>query len=316
MSLTEKNPFEKTEEEEEMGLSGGLQKILPASATFRKVDLRSFQKGIHRSTTMKELQPLRIGVDICVWMVAADKAFGSQLGDERHLTNRGRAELIHNQADGVEITETERREQLEKDLNYVNNCTEYVIKRLKALQKETNVEILVVFDGATPPIKATEVGDRRDKRAELEQQRDEPVDMTGSREAEERRIQAFRRAGASRHYAGVYTAVMEALRKEKIAFLVAPYESDGQLAFLSMEHYIDLIVTEDSDLLCYDVGPVLLKLRDSPMLEGIFEGILVCKEDLAANQDNVNLLDFSSAMLSVLFVATGSDYSPKLDGIG
>ncbi|GAX22541.1 hypothetical protein FisN_14Hh164 [Fistulifera solaris] len=294
-----------------MGVTGGLQKILPNAAAFRKVDLRSFQNGIQHSTTTKEPTPLRIGVDICVWMVSADRRFGSQLGDDRHFSNHGRAELLN----AVETAESER-ERLEKDLMYVNNCTDYIIRRLNALREQTNVEILVVFDGATPPGKQTEVTDRRNKQALYEQQRDEPVDMTGSREAEERRIKALRRAGASRHYAGVFTAVMEALRKERISFLVAPYESDGQLAFLSMKKYIDLIVTEDSDLICYGASPILFKLKDSPMLDGVFEGILVCKEDLAANQESVNLLDFSPVMLAVLFVAVGSDYSPKLDGVG
>ena len=300
-----------------MGVSGVLLKILPTAG--RKVDLRSFERGIQRSATTKEVKPLRMGVDICVWVHAAENAFCEDLGDERHFSNRGRAELIDAAAVQAAAAESSKqREQLllEKDLNYVNKCTEYVIKRLKALRDTTNVEILVVFDGNTPPGKQNEVLDRRIRQATYEQQRDEPVDVAGSREAEAQRKKAFRRAGGSRHTTGVYTSIMEALRKERIAFLVAPYESDGQLAFLSLENYIDLIVTEDSDLLCYGASPILFKLNNSPMLEGRFEGMLVCKEDLAANNGSVNLMDFSSAMLSVLFVAAGSDYSTNLNGIG
>lgn len=292
-----------------MGVSGVLLKILPSAG--RRVDLRSFERGIQRSATTKEPKPLRIGVDICVWVHAAEKAFCDGLGDERHFSNRGRAELIS----AVETAES-KRERLEKDLNYVNSCTEYVIKRLTALRDATHAEILVVFDGNTPPGKQLEVYDRRNRQAAFEQQRDEPVDIAGSRECEDKRKKAFRRAGGSRHSAGVYTSIMEALRKEKIAFLVAPYESDGQLAFLSLQGYIDLIVTEDSDLICYGASPILFKLADSMRTEGIPLGILVCKEDLAANNGSANLLDFSSVMLSVLFVAAGSDYSTNLKNIG
>lgn len=170
----------------------------------------------------------------------------------------------------------------------------------------------MVFDGATPPCKGQEVNDRHNLRASYELQRDEPVDMAGSVEALERRNKAFRRAGAGRHRAGIYTSIMQALRDEGIPFLVAPFESDGQLAFLSLEGYIDLIVTDDSDLLAYGASPIMFKLKG-----GTTEGTLVCKEDMAAtNKGRFNLMDFSSAMISVMFVAAGSDYCSNLRGIG
>jgi hypothetical protein len=39
-------------------------------------------------------------------------------------------------------------------------------------------------------------------------------------------------------------------------------------------------------------------------------------QDLAANEDKIDLSDFSTAMLATLFVALGSDYCRKLKGIG
>ena len=45
--------------------------------------------------------------------------------------------------------------------------------------------------------------------------------------------------------------VILALRKAGIKYMVAPYESDAQLAFLSREGLVDVVISEDSDLLVY-----------------------------------------------------------------
>lgn len=251
-----------------MGIKGGLGEIF--STAGRKVDLRSFTRGIRHSTSTNDMpKPLRIGVDISMWTYSAENQFSDVLGEENDETGR-----------------------LEQDLKYVQLCTDYVMNRLEALRNSTQSEILAVFDGATPPCKQTEVSKRRNRQVGYEKQR------------------------AGRHRTGVYTSIMEALRDKEIAFLVAPYESDGQLAFLSLEGYIDLIVTEDSDLVAYGASPIMYKIKESNVMDGIPKGILVCKEDLAANTRSLNLLDFSSAMLSVLFVATGCDYWSNLEGIG
>ncbi len=45
--------------------------------------------------------------------------------------------------------------------------------------------------------------------------------------------------------------------------MVAPYEADAQLAYLQKEGLVDLVVTEDSDLLVFGCESVLFKLDDS-----------------------------------------------------
>ena len=42
--------------------------------------------------------------------------------------------------------------------------------------------------------------------------------------------------------------------------MVAPYEADAQLAYLSKIDYIQGVITEDSDLLVFGAANVLLKL--------------------------------------------------------
>ena len=50
------------------------------------------------------------------------------------------------------------------------------------------------------------------------------------------------------------------LAELNIKYLIAPYEADGQLAYLYHNKMIDAILTEDSDLLAYKCDNILLKL--------------------------------------------------------
>lgn len=44
---------------------------------------------------------------------------------------------------------------------------------------------------------------------------------------------------------------MQALRQAGVQLIVAPYEADAQLAFLSRTGVVDVVITEDSDCLPY-----------------------------------------------------------------
>jgi exonuclease-1 len=54
--------------------------------------------------------------------------------------------------------------------------------------------------------------------------------------------------------------LIQVLQQEGIEYIVAPYEADAQLAYLSLHHYIDAVITEDSDLIPYGASRVLLHL--------------------------------------------------------
>jgi len=45
-----------------------------------------------------------------------------------------------------------------------------------------------------------------------------------------------------------------------VQYVVSPYESDAQLAFLYHSKQVDLVITEDSDLLAYGVDIVFFKM--------------------------------------------------------
>ena len=61
---------------------------------------------------------------------------------------------------------------------------------------------------------------------------------------------------------------------EGIEFIVAPYEADAQLAFLSRSGRVDAVITEDSDLIAYGCKRVLFKMNSQG------EGQEICLQDL------------------------------------
>jgi len=49
----------------------------------------------------------------------------------------------------------------------------------------------------------------------------------------------------------------QVLRQENVEYVVAPYEADAQMAFLARNGHVDLVITEDSDLIAYACPKVL-----------------------------------------------------------
>jgi exonuclease-1 len=101
-----------------------------------------------------------------------------------------------------------------------------------------------------------------------------------------------------------------ALKEKKIPFVVAPYEADAQLAYLNRNGYIDVVITEDSDLLAFGAKCVLYKLDYSS-----FKGEEICLETLNRNTDP-NLSYFSHNMFVSACVLTGCDYLNQVKSIG
>jgi len=112
------------------------------------------------------------------------------------------------------------------------------------------------------------------------------------------------------------------LRTHGIPFIVSPYEADGQLAHLTRQGLVDLVLTEDSDLVSgygclstlykYDHDSrtgFLVKLRD------VTSSMVECGS--ANNNDNgFNLMGFDRVMMAVMSITAGCDYCDSLRGIG
>ena len=309
-----------------MGVAGDLlPRILRTSG--RQVDLAMYKNGIIDSRKDKNKRqrtssrrPIRIAIDVGTVMARAAHGHGSMLLDERHLTNYGRS-LLQEEANFPPDVE-DPRQAMTSDENrreYVDKCAGYVMKRIHTLRDVSGAELLVVFDGATPPIKDEECNKRSEKRKEAAKERDEPLVADEAAGANtKRRVRAARRAGAGKNHGDILVEVMQALRKARIPFMVAPYEADGQLAYLSKAGLVDLVVTEDSDLIAHGCDSIVYKTTEG-LGKGVAEGILVQRGDLGAVglvQKSLSLVDFSDVMLAVMFVALGCDYCSSLRQIG
>ena len=258
-------------------------------------------------TTIGVERPLRVAIDVSELIVRAEYGHGSKRVDERHLSNYGRAQLQKETQAGIDPTIGNQPSVVRAEANnfkYVRACANYVVRELVNFQENTAMDILVVFDGRTPPLKVKEVKTRHNKRKASEQQRD-----TTEAQENKKRLQAAKRAGAGQYHYRVVSEIMASLRQKKIPFLVAPYEADGQLAYLAQRGLVDIVKTEDSDLVSFGIDSLLYR-KGTMLLRRCDYGAMELQSK------SLSLSEFTTEMLAVMLVAMGCDYCDSLPGIG
>ena len=305
----------------------------------------------------------RIAVDVNGWISRAAHGYGGSLMDERHLSYHGRAELRNAQLQQQQREsgdgQTNNRNNDRQRLQYISKCVSFVLQRIEFLRDECSALVLPVLDGATPPCKRDAVRERSNRRRRAMEQRDEvgaaqsqprargandddddadvdEGDEAARTEAEVlRRISASKRAGTGKDYSlrrAMLGELLGEFRKRGWPFIVAPYEADGQLAYLANSDAVDLVVTEDSDLIALGVPTLVYRLggwngsnaanrsgnvwgSSSSLGNDHLRGTLLRRTDLGSSH-GIDLTDFSDAMLACMFVAAGCDYCDSLKGIG
>lgn len=50
--------------------------------------------------------------------------------------------------------------------------------------------------------------------------------------------------------------LLKVLKQENVDYIVAPYEADAQMTFLSLNKHVDAVITEDSDLIPFGCSRV------------------------------------------------------------
>lgn len=95
-------------------------------------------------------------------------------------------------------------------------------------------------------------------------------------------------------------------------WLVAPYEADAQLAYLSREGLCDAVISEDSDNLPYGVGRVVFKWDGARGDHVRLSDVL----GMAPSPAGVDLTTFDADMLLYMSVLCGCDYLPCVSGVG
>ncbi|KAI9593067.1 putative exonuclease [Syncephalis fuscata] len=181
---------------------------------------------------------------------------------------------------------------------------DYCMHRVRLL-KHFGVTPLLVFDGAPLPAKAVTEQERATRRAE----------------SLEKALQ-YQKTGQSRlafeHFQRsldvtpqLARQLIEALRKENIKYVVAPYEADAQLAYLSRTGVVDAIITEDSDLLVFGCSrkQVIFKM------DQYGHGMEIRQEDLSSNR-GISLVNWTSTDFRRWCILSGCDYLKSLPGMG
>mmetsp|Transcript_20040 Transcript_20040/g.32954 ORF Transcript_20040/g.32954 Transcript_20040/m.32954 type:complete len:617 (-) Transcript_20040:10-1860(-) len=266
----------------------------------------------------------------------------SEGGAEEEKNEHGET---NNDDTAVNIQLQQREQEQQQRLEYIHKIVSFTLKKIQTMREECSALVLPVLDGNTPPCKLEVVRERSARRKRAVEERDQLLmnenndddeDEAENDENEAARTEAEVLSKISKSKQGGYgkdfslrreilAELLNEFRKRKWPFLVAPYEADGQLAYLANTGAVDIVVTEDSDLIGLGVPTLIYKLggwngdntanRGGTMSSSSLLGTMLHRRDLGSAHD-INLLDFSDAMLATMFVATGCDYCPNLKGIG
>ena len=115
--------------------------------------------------------------------------------------------------------------------------------------------------------------------------------------------------------------LIKALKPENVQFLVAPYEADPQLAYLTSlpreQGGVDAVLTEDSDLVMFGCSVVLFKC--SAKKEGVADEMRIHETFSADPPTGKNMISFNGwnqEKLLAMGILAGCDFSPSLLGMG
>ncbi|PSR84696.1 Exonuclease [Actinidia chinensis var. chinensis] len=191
-----------------------------------------------------------------------------------------------------------------KKFQYLN----YFMHRINLL-RHYKITPVVVFDGGNIPCKDA-TGLERDRRREVSRGLAMDKLKEGNVNAAS---ELFQRAVSITP--SMAHQLIQILRSEDIEFVVAPYEADAQLAYLSSLEVdnggIVAVVSEDSDLLAYGCPAIVFKMDrygngEEIVLNKIFE-----------SSDHVpSFRHFDIELFAGMCVMAGCDFLPSVPGIG
>ena len=184
--------------------------------------------------------------------------------------------------------------------------------KMLTILKENGIKCIAVFDGNLLPAKLKEIQERINCKIANE--------ILASKLREEGNIiQSNVVNNRSLNVTQVHiNTLIYLLKKFNFEIIVAPYESDAQIAYLYHKKIIDFAITEDSDLIPYGVKRIAFKLNEN----GDFEYLNLNKEELPKeiynniNEDAKFMLNLTHLKLVQFCVMLGCDYIKSIKGLG
>ena len=113
----------------------------------------------------------------------------------------------------------------------------------------------MVFDGAKLQMKNRIESERQKQRSEAKAKAKELEANGDTKGATKKFIEAIEITPE------IVSQLIAELKRLKVDYFVAPYEADAQLAYFYLQKQIDLVITEDSDLLLFGAAKVLFKMN-------------------------------------------------------
>ncbi|CAO2818131.1 unnamed protein product [Amaranthus hypochondriacus] len=192
----------------------------------------------------------------------------------------------------------------DKKLQYIN----YFMHRINLLRFH-EITPVVVFDGGNIPCKAATENDRYRRRKANKELAMEKLKQGNVNAA----IELFQRAISITP--SMAHLLIQSLKSENVEFIVAPYEADAQLAYMSSlgeEHGgIAAVISEDSDLLAYGCPSVVFKMDKFGNGEEI-----VLENILKSTNSKPSFRKFTTSLFTDMCVLAGCDFLPSIPGIG
>ncbi|KAF0917118.1 hypothetical protein E2562_016924 [Oryza meyeriana var. granulata] len=103
--------------------------------------------------------------------------------------------------------------------------------------------------------------------------------------------------------------LIQVLKQEKVDYIVAPYEADAQMTFLSVNKLVDAVITEDSDLIPFGCSRIIFKM------DKFGQGVEFQITRLQRSRE-LDFNGFTKQMLLEMCILSGCDYLPSLPGMG
>ena len=188
----------------------------------------------------------------------------------------------------------------------IKGLISYFEKKIKYLLS-LNIKIVLVFDGADIPLK-----NRTNKERELTRKKNYEKGLNYFKQGDKDNARKYLSLAIDINPEMVYTLKKELERiyhKKSLQFLVAPYEADSQLAYLSKKKFIDVVITEDSDLLVFGATLIFYKMDSN------FYGVEYKRENLELCEE-INLRNWPNEKFIQLCILSGCDYLENPKGIG
>ncbi|KAH7675487.1 XPG/Rad2 endonuclease protein [Dioscorea alata] len=171
------------------------------------------------------------------------------------------------------------------------------------LLRHHGVKPILVFDGGFLPIKI----DQETKRARVRKENLERAlehEATGNSSAAYECYQKAVDISPS-----IAWELIQVLKKERVDYIVAPYEADAQMTFLSINKLVDAVITEDSDLVPFGCHRIIFKM------DKFGQGVEFKSSMLGKNKE-LDFTGFTKTMLLEMCIFSGCDYLQSLPGMG